>query len=135
MDIEIQPVHVRLAVLAVVLILFVTASSYGFLAGRALARSELAVSQTRSIMQGLNYFFSDQDRYPGEAEFADPGVMRTYLSASPVTEVLSKECPKPFSYETFDRKSFTFTFCVTRGFDGWTQGEHATTEKEITTWL
>lgn len=135
MEIEIQPNQIRLVVLAVVLILFITACSYGFLAGRSLARSELAVSQTQYIMRGLNYFFSDQDRYPGEAEFADPAVMRTYLSAVPVAQVFSKECPKPYTYETFDRKSFTFTFCVSRGFDVWIPGEHSTTEKDIATWL
>lgn len=134
MEIEIQPYQIRLAILTVVLILFVTACSYGFLAGRALARSELAVEQTRSIMRALNYFFSDQDRYPGQAEFVDPGVMRTYLSAVPVTEVRSKECPKPFAYETFDRKSFTFSFCVARGYGSWSAGQQSTTEKDITTW-
>lgn len=134
MEIEIQPSHIRLAILVVVLVLFVTACSYGFLAGRAIARSELVVGQTRSIMHALNYFFSDQDRYPGEAEFNDPGVMRTYMSALPVTQVLSKECPKPFTYETFDRKSFTFVFCVPRGFEAWTAGQHSTTEKDIATW-
>lgn len=134
MEIEIQPSHVRLAVLVLVLVLFITACSYGFLAGRALARSELAVDQTRSVMQALNYFYSDQDRYPGETEFANPGVMRTYISAMPLTQVLSKECPKPFAYETFDRKSFTFTFCVSRAFDEWSAGRHSTTEKDIATW-
>lgn len=134
MEIEIQPSYIRLAILLVVLVLFITACSYGFFAGRALARSELTVGQTRNIMRALSYFFADQDRYPGEAEFADPAVMRTYISTVPVTPVLSKECPMPFSYETFDRKNFTFVFCLPRGFDTWTAGQYSTTEKDIATW-
>lgn len=134
MEINIQPSHIRFGVLFVVVIVLITVCSYGFFAGRALARSELVVGQTRSIMRALNYFASDQDRYPGEAEFVDPGIMRTYLSAMPVTHVPSQECPQPFTYETFDRKNFTIVFCLPRAFDAWTAGQHSTTEKDIATW-
>jgi hypothetical protein len=134
MEMNIQPSYIRLTILGVVLVLFVTACTYGFFAGRALARSELTVNQVRNVVKALNYFYSDQDRYPGQIEFAEPSIMRTYLTSVPAIQVLSTECPRPYAYETFDRKAYTVTFCVSRAFDGWAAGKHSTTEKDLVTW-
>lgn len=134
MEIEVQPAYVRLAILIVVVVLLLLACVFGFRAGRDIARADFTLKQTGAVMQGFMYFLSDQDRYPGQMELQDASVMRQYISQVPIPAVVSKQCPTPFGYETFDRIHFTFSYCLPRGTQGMTAGTHKTTETDITHW-
>lgn len=134
MDIQIQPGYVRGAVIAIILLILFLTSFFGFRAGRDLAKSTLTLQQVQGVLQGLDYFYSDQDRYPSPTEYESKGVMAWYLSPIPVPGVVSKQCPTTITYDTFDERAFTLRYCLPRATAGQAAGAHQLTERDIPAW-
>lgn len=135
MEIQIQPHYIRNAVIALILVILATISFFGFRAGRDLARADLAVKQTAATMKALDYFFSDQDRYPTATEFGDPQTFGIYLSQVPIPLVASKQCPRPLAYSTFNQRTFVMRYCLPREFQGQLPGAYDVSERDISSWL
>lgn len=131
MDMQIQPRYIRAAILAVVMISICATSIAGLRAGRDIAKSKLVVSQASAVIQALGYFHDDQDRYPSSAEFEDGNRLGVYLAPVPLVQVASKICPGTLAYDTFDQRSFTLSYCITRQVDGQAIGVHKITERDV----
>jgi hypothetical protein len=134
MDIQIQPGYIRAVVLGLVLLSVVLTSTFGFRAGRDLAKSYLVVKQVAASMKALDYFYQDQDRYPSSAEFDDKSALGVYATLVPFPQVTSKDCPGTLAYDTFDERNFTLSYCITRELAGQAKGVHKITERDIPAW-
>lgn len=131
MEIHIQPNHIRTIILSVVVFFLALSSYFGFSAGRDLARSQLALDQTTAVLQSLGYYFADQDRFPSQTEFSDINAFGPYLSAVPLRSIVSKQCPTPAVYDTLNKRTFTFSYCLPRAFRDQSAGRHTVTERDI----
>lgn len=134
MDIQIQPQHVRGTIVVIILFFVFLASFFGFRAGRDLAKSSATLELAHVTMRGLDYFFSDQDRYPSPLEFGESQSFGTYVSRVPLPSFISKQCPVTTTYDTFDERAFEFTYCLPRASGDQTAGIHTLTERDVATW-
>ncbi len=134
MDIQIQPQYVRASIIFVIIFFVFLTSLFGFRAGRDLAKSRATLNTVHTTLRGFDYFFSDQDRYPSPVEFLDPNILGVYLSPVPGPNFASKQCPTTTTYDTFDQRSFVYTYCLPRALGDQAAGLHTLTERDIPTW-
>lgn len=107
--------------LAVAVILFV-AIFQGISTGKAIAQSQAIVKSAENITAALNYFYSDQNRYPNALEFGEQNVMLNYLNTFPLPEFTSSACTQSFSYKKNSATSVVLSFCLPRTFEQYQQG-------------
>lgn len=100
---------ITVLLLAVILLWEIVA---GMQSGKNLAQARVIVSNAGQISQGLEYFFSDQDKFPKPIQFHDRNLMINYFSAFPPQEFLSKVCSKTFQYQQLAEKAFELDFCL-----------------------
>lgn len=128
---QIQPQYIRTSGLVLVGALLCLVCVFGFRAGRDLARARLAIQQAQGIVQGLGYFYADQDRFPSSQELADPAVFGVYASPIPLHTVASKTCPEVLAYESLTLRTFSVTYCIPRAAAGFTAGIQELTNRDI----
>ncbi len=112
------------AVVGVVWFVLLVVLFVAFFVGRDLARSNFAFKQVGQIISGLDYFYQDNDRFPSEVEFSEVNLMQKYYANLPYYSVVSKKCPSPIEYTSFDRLTFQIDFCIPRNYFGWMAGQH-----------
>ena len=84
----------------------------GINVGHKVAQSK-AISQTaKNLNLGLQYFYSDQNRFPSATEFADQNTMRNYFSVFPPADFISSNCSQSFVYKRINEDSFQLNFCL-----------------------
>ena len=95
----------------------------GMKSGKNLAEARVIAANAGQISQGLEYFFSDQDKFPKPIQFQDRNIMINYFSAFPPQEFPNKGCSKTFQYQQLAEKTFELDFCLPMAFQnshsGW----------------
>lgn len=90
----------------------------GYSGGNLDAKSETVISNARAVVEGLNYFYADQNRYPSQEEFADANLMLAYISGYPPASIAGGPCTgEPaasggFTYRSLDFKTYELDFCL-----------------------
>lgn len=116
-------VHYGIAgVIAAVMIVFLLSA---WNRGKARAQSNAILKNAAAITQGLNNFYSDQNRYPTTVEFTAPEAMGIYLNPFPPIQLSSKNCSSSLVYRNPAPKSYNLFVCLHIGSGsygaGWTQ--------------
>ncbi len=112
------------------LIILVSLIFIGLGRGRALARAIVTFENAKQIKLAVNYFFSDNNRYPTVSEFSDPAVMNSYLSNFPAALPASPLCPQSFAYKQLAPNSYQLNFCLDAGTKGYSKGWNGETESK-----
>ena len=100
----------------------------GISRGTTQAQAQATYEEAKQIKQGMDYFYSDNNRYPTSAEFADPGVMGSYFKNYPPQPVNSSACPQSFVYKQLSAASYQLNFCLETGLNGFAKGWNAVVE-------
>ncbi len=109
-------------IIGVLVFVFSLTLWFGYRAGRDIAQGEAIVRIASQTTEGLQYFFSDQDRYPTTFEFNDKTVMLSYFNKFPPSQLPSKKCVESFRYENSDSQHFRLPVCLPRGFESYQKG-------------
>lgn len=120
--------------LAAAFILFVLSIVMGIFAGVATGKDEATYKNVSAIFDALNFYKTDQDRYPTEAQFNDQQVLIPfYMSSIPKPENIEGICSNfnNFKYSQQKASSFSLDFCFEKGAYGLGKGFHTVTEKSI----
>ncbi len=115
-------------------ILFVLAVVFGIFSGVAQGKDRATYENVETLNNALQYYFSDQDRYPTAAQFNDQLILLPlYMSAMPEPKNASGLCEdyKKFEYAQKNSKSFELKFCLRKGTKGLSKGSHVLTEKGL----
>lgn len=120
---------VQNAIAFIILVLLVLCLWFGFSAGRDIARSTYTLKTVASIQQGLDYFYSDQGRYPTKAEYDNQQLMNMYLTSFPPRSFMTKNCSPHIGYSSFRQLSFALEFCLPRSRNNLIKGKNTVTEK------
>ncbi len=94
----------------------------GVRSGQARAQSKLIVGNAQAIAQGVNYFYSDYDRYPTVLEFETSQLMGNYLKPWPDIQFSSSRCSESLGYQNLNFKQYILTVCLPAGYGGLPKG-------------
>ncbi len=90
--------------------------------GQRSAQGRQVVKDVETVIQALEYFYQDQNRYPSLNEFEDQNVMRQYLSNFPPQEFTSGVCDQSIDYVNTFRSDYELRFCLPKGVKGYRTG-------------
>jgi len=105
--------------MAVVLFLVI---AKGLSAGQQIAQAQIVTQTAKNLSVGLQYFYSDQNRFPSAVEFADQNTMLNYFSVFPPADFSSANCSQSFIYKRLNDSNFQLDFCLPRAEGGYTAG-------------
>lgn len=113
--------------LVAVILLYVTYS--GIRSGNLDAKSEVVLANAKTLAEGINYFYEDQDRFPSDEEFLDFDIMSSYIEGYPPVKIwggqcLSKERNDSYSYFSLNEKSYELSFCLPSAIEGYKAGNN-----------
>lgn len=117
------------AVLVVAVILFFGIYK-GVTKGALNAKSEVILANTKTLTQGLSYFYQDQNRYPSQEEFADKNLMLAYVSGYPAVSISGGSCTPDFGdqsnydYHSLDFQSYELNFCLPSSVENFPAGKN-----------
>lgn len=100
-----------IAVIIMTVFLFVILI-WGGINGYGQAKADAIVLNSNTLAQGLQYFYTDQNRYPTLQEFADNNLMLNYFNPFPPKQILSTNCKQNFVYKTGSYQSYELAFCL-----------------------
>jgi len=112
------------AVIVVAVILFYGVYR-GINNGILAAQSEVVLANARTIVKGLDYFYSDQNRYPSQEEFANTNLMLAYISGYPPVNIGAGACATGagnYGYHSLDFKRYELNFCLPASFEKFPAG-------------
>jgi hypothetical protein len=119
-----------LTVLAAAVILLLVIFG-GWAKGKNQAQATLGLSNAQEIAKGLQYFYSDNNRFPSAAEFQDNrNLMLNYFSSFPPADIPSAQCPQNFSYQRPTPVTFKFNFCLPSAQGDFSAGWNQLTESK-----
>ena len=100
------------AVVLAAVILFISLWQ-GVHAGGLSARTRAVLDNAQAITKGLDYFNSDQGRYPSMQEFSDGNIMSRYFSGYPFRDIDGGNCVASYYYHSIiPYKSYELQFCL-----------------------
>jgi hypothetical protein len=102
-------------------ILFWAVSS-GINSGRLEAQAQAVLQTAQNLSAGLQYFYSDQNRFPSASEFADQSIMLNYFSVFPPVDLISSACSQSFVYKRISPGNFQLSFCLPKPVSGYVAG-------------
>lgn len=105
-----------------VAVVFLWAVVTGSSAGQATAQAQIIAGTGKEVFNALQYFYSDQNRYPSAVEFSDQTVMLNYLTNFPLPDLPSANCSESFVYKRADNNNFSLNFCLPRAFGAYSAG-------------
>ena len=106
--------------LASVVLFFSLKFAYG--SGKSKAQAETVVTNAQEVVKGLDYFYSDQNRFPSVEEFKDSNLMVSYFSTFPVPFIESSKCQDNFVYKRQDIGKYQLNFCLAARITGFKAG-------------
>jgi len=112
--------QVLTVLIAAVILFWVILAAVG--SGRTKSKTELVLKNVESINTALEYFYSDQDRFPSVLEFGNANIMEVYLDPFPPAEVVSDNCSQSFEYKRPKINSYELSFCLPKEADGFNEG-------------
>jgi type II secretory pathway pseudopilin PulG len=80
--------------------------------GKNSAQSRLVLTNASGLQKALDYFYSDQDRFPTAQEFADRNIMINYANLFPPVNFVSKSCSQSFVYKRASKNNYSLSFCL-----------------------
>ncbi len=86
--------------------------------GKSSAQSKVVLANTKGLQTALDYFYSDQNRFPTAIEFADRNTMIRYATLFPPPDFVSKSCSQSFVYKRASKSSYTLNFCLPKSEGG-----------------
>jgi hypothetical protein len=92
------------------------------------AKSEVVLANARAITAGLDNFYSDQNRYPSQEEFANTNLMLAYISGYPPFPITGGQCSPDvwrsnnFDYHSLDFKGYQLNFCLPASVEKFSAG-------------
>jgi hypothetical protein len=95
---------------------------WGVVAGRRAGQGQAVLAQAETLTAGLDYFYSDNNRYPSATEFQDRNLMLHYFSAYPLPVIKSRGCPQAFAYSSPNTKTYELRMCLPRAAKGFQRG-------------
>lgn len=98
---------------------------WGFSWGKKAAQSRQIVKDSKTILNALEYFYKDQNRYPSINEFNDQNVMRQYMNNFPPQQYASDSCSKSFDYQNLFRSDYELRICLPKAQGSFKQGWNA----------
>ncbi len=104
-------------ILTAAFILFAGAMVLGIFRGVTWGKDKATYKDVQTISSALQFYFSDQDRYPTATQFNDQKVLVPfYLSALPAPENVGGACSSSdqFIYTQSQPANFTLQFCLQR---------------------
>ena len=117
---------------------FLAAALFVFFVFRAInsakleKQSEAVVRNAFTISRGLQFFSSDQERFPQALEFENAAVMQDYFSVFPPEEFVSQECPKTWAYTRPTPGNYELSFCIPKATGGFARGWNKIAGKQET---
>lgn len=120
---------VILSSLAVAVVLFWSVSS-GISKGKQMAQAQTVVATANSLSAGLQYFYSDQDRFPTALEFSDPSLMLNYFSSFPPPDFISTACSQSYIYKRISTSNFNLSFCLPVAYGNYNSGWNGINEQK-----
>ena len=96
----------------VVTAVFLSSVFLGLQRGVEAAKAAMVYHTASVLRQGLDYFFSDQDRFPSVVEFNHPNILLTYFTHLPDNVSQAAICPKNFVYKRLTANSYELDFCL-----------------------
>src|SRR3989344_4938494 len=104
----------------------------GISGARLAKQSETIVQNARATAKGLQYFFSDHERFPQAQEFVNAAVMRDYFSVFPPEKFASQQCPETWAYTRPTPGNYELGFCLPKDSGGFAQGWNKIVGKQET---
>ena len=102
---------------------FIILGVWGAASGKARARSELVVNQAGAIANSLDFFYSDNGRFPTADEFYTSDIMLNYLNRYPqASDAVSETCPQTLAYSRPNLSNYVLNFCLASGSGGYKKG-------------
>ncbi|MDB4939855.1 MAG: hypothetical protein JWO40_280 [Candidatus Doudnabacteria bacterium] len=120
--------------LAAAFVLFVLSIVLGIFSGVASGKDQATFKNVGNISNALQFYYSDQDRYPTETQFNDQKILIPfYISAIPKPENAQGVCAgvTDFKYTQQNAGSYKLDFCLVQGTAGLSKGMHTLTEKTL----
>lgn len=112
---------VVLAIVGFVLVFF------GILNGKKQAKSALILNWVSEETLALEYFYSDNNRFPTADEFARPEVMENYYVKAPEeVNIQTEQCPEILRYTRPRPENYELYFCLPRAQEGYNLGLNQT---------
>src|SRR5690348_15740443 len=110
---------IQLAVVLVAAVILLVVVLKGSSTGKLQAQSQIVSSNASVLADGLNYFYSDEERYPTADEYqSNSAMMLKYFSGFPPAAIPSKNCPSSFSYQHPSYGSYKLSFCIPLAWNG-----------------
>ncbi len=118
---------IKYVLLVLLILIAVLAIRWAFINARYAGQSRQAIKDSRAIVQALEYFYKDQNRYPSTDEFTDLNLMRQYLSGFPPQQYVAPSCPARDSGSTFGyvnsfRNDYELRVCLPKAVRGYKEG-------------
>ncbi len=111
--------NVLIGLLAVILIAL---SLWGWSNGVSSAKAKRVVKDAKTISQGFQEFYKDQNRYPSIVEFENNNLMRQYITNFPPQEFKTSTCPQTFDYYNVAPQTYELRFCLPKAVMGYKTG-------------
>ena len=112
----------RLLTVLIVAVILLLCIITGWSSGKKYSEAETVYKNTASLNQALNFFYSDQNRFPTALEFAENNLMLNYLTAFPPIEFISSNCQQSYVYKRNTKDSFQLSFCLPTALLGFNKG-------------
>lgn len=113
-------IGVVIAVILLALLLF-----WAFSSGQKAAQSRQIIKDSKTIVNALEYFYQDQNRYPSINEFNDQNVMRQYMNNFPPQQFPSSGCEQSFEYQNSFRSDYELRICLPKAQSSYRVGWNA----------
>ena len=110
-----------LTVFILTVILLVVVLS-GVKKGSSTAKAEATILITEQVMDALEYFYQDQERYPTVFEYGDFETISWYFTKYPIANFSSENCPETLKYIRSSSQKYELDFCLTSPVGKYAQG-------------
>lgn len=124
----------QLIILIAAFILFILAIIFGIMSGRWSAKANADYQNVMHLNAALNYYFSDQDRYPSADEFYNQKILvPQYLTSMPIVAGTGGVCAgyDQYFYSQSEPARFSLKFCLLKPVASLSKGPHELTEAGI----
>ena len=111
---------VTVVVLAVIL-LYTIISAYSL--GKLSAQATVVNNNAHQLLNAVDYFYNDQNRFPSADEFSDFQSMNSYSTRIP-QNIASGSCSTSYSYKRISRSSMQLSMCLPYPVGGFPSGWH-----------
>jgi type II secretory pathway pseudopilin PulG len=120
--------------LAAAFILFTASLVLGIFSGVSSGKDQATYKNLATISNALQFYYSDQDRYPSETQFNDQKILVPFYTSAVSKPVNAEGVCKNFDNFIYTQQApsnFQIDFCLEQGVNGLSRGFHSLTEKVV----